>query len=393
MKDILRKIEKYRAMLPIYAVMILFSYHLSLLLFINSTNLSRFWSAEEVGVLYLIGSIVTIVLFLTTSHILQKIHVFRLFTGFLLLETIGTAAMAFGNSGLVIGAGFVLIQLASPLLFFLLDIYLQTVTTDPEKVGGIRSVFLTLTSITFITSPLISAALISTYSYSAVYTVSLLFLIPVIIIAYRYFRAIPDVTQEEITSIPKIITEYLSQSDLRRVFESNVILKVFYAIMTIYLPLYMIETFGFNWDQIGIMLTVMLLPFLFFSVPYGTIADRYLGEKELMIMGFIISGLSILTLSTIENPSFWIITGLLFLSRVGASAIDTMTETYFFKKVAASSTDLISFFRITNPLSFIVAPIIAGIILLFASYSTVFLVLGIITLCGIIPSALIRDTK
>jgi len=393
MDELIIKLKHYRNMMPVYGAMLLFSLHYYLIGFINSTNLSRFWSTEEIGALYLIGSVITCALFLFAPPLVRKIKTYPFLLAFLFLEGLGTLLMALGNSGTMLGFGFVLTQLSVSILYFLFDIYLQRLTTNKDQVGSIRSVFLTLANITVVISPTISAALINTYSFNSVYVVSLLFFVPLVYIAYKYFKLVPEDATSRIISLRSTFSSYIHEKDLRRVFEANMILKIFYGIMTIYLPLYMINVFGFSWDQIGIMITVMLLPFVLLEIPYGNIADRYLGGRGIMEKGIFIAGGSMLVLTTLENPSFWIITAILFVSRVGASAIEMMTETYFFKKVSGDATDLVSFFRITNPLSFIIAPIIGGIILFYGTFEQLFFGLGIVTLLGIIPAFLIKDTK
>lgn len=379
-------------MVPVYSAVLLFSLHFFLLMFINSSYLLQYWDTEQVGILYLIGSIITVALFLFTPAILQKIPLYPLLLAFLGFETLGTLTMAFGYNPFLVGFGFVLIQLAAPILYFVLDVYLQKLITDTNTVGDVRSIFMTLSAVTVVIAPTIAAALISTYSYSSVYIVSIFFLLPLFFISSRYFSKVPNSSSVGL-SIPKTVSKYIFKGDLRRVFEANIILKIYYAAMTIYLPLYLTEKFGLGWDTIGIIITVMLVPFILFQIPYGNIADKYLGEKELMVFGFILTGVATILFTLSNNPSIYMIAGLLFTTRIGASAVDTMTETYFFKKVSSDSTDLISFFRITTPLSFIITPIIAGIILLHYSYGAVFFSLGIISFLGIIPALLIHDTK
>ena len=92
-----------------------------------------------------------------------------------------------------------------------------------------------------------------------------------------------------------------------------------------------------------------------------------------------------------QNPIIWAIA--LFMTRVGASAIETMNDTYFFKKIRANDSDLIAFFRNASPLAYIMGPAVATFFLLFIDFQYLFLVLGILTLGGVYFSATIEDTK
>ena len=391
MDALILKMKYFRSMVPIYSAMLLFSFHYYITNYVNSSFLEQYWSKDGIGMLYIIGSIITIVLFLFSTYIIEKMHTFGLLLAFLLLELTGTVYLFIGHSALLSGVGFVLTQASVSLLYFIFDIYLQKITVNSSKVGNIRSVFLTLGNLTVVVTPFLSAALIKTYSYSGVYAVSLFFLLPLFFLGYAYFKKLPDSTISHL-SITKTIGKYAHNKNLRRIFEANLVLKIFYGVMTIYLPLYLLSL-GFDWDKIGIMLAIMLLPFVVFEIPFGIIADKFLGEKEIMIAGFILAGISTSALYFVTKNDFILITIILFLSRIGASAIEIMTETYFFKKVNGNSTDLISFFRITTPLSYVVAPILCAVVLINGTYSTIFFVLGFCTLLGIIPALFIKDTK
>jgi len=391
MDEIVYRLNGYKKMVPIYGAMLLFSLHYYLLVFINSSVLSQFFSDEKVGLLYMTASFVTVILFLITPSILRKTPLIGLLGSFLLLETLGTLALSIGSGYFVIGTGFILIQLSVPILYFILDVYLQQMTTGSDSVGNIRTIFLTLANITIVISPVLSAALITTYGYKGVYISSMFFLIPLYILSYVYFKKI--ILQPVTTYTQNALSIYMHNPNLRRVFEANFVLKIFYAVMTIYLPIYLHHYIGFTWAEIGIILTIMLIPFVLFEIPFGYLADKILGEKEIMVTGFIITGCATIALFIFGEKSLIIMAGILFISRIGASAIESMSETYFFKKVSGSDTNIISFFRITTPLAFVVTPLIAGAILVYTSYGHIFLILGICTLLGAIPALLIVDTK
>jgi hypothetical protein len=83
----------------------------------------------------------------------------------------------------------------------------------------------------------------------------------------------------------------------------------------------------------------------------------------------------------------------LFLSRVGASFTEIMTETYFFKHVDKSNTGLISIFRTTWPLGFILCPILASITFGLFPFGALFFVLAIVIYKAMEMSTLLVDTK
>ena len=140
------------------------------------------------------------------------------------------------------------------------------------------------------------------------------------------------------------------------------------------------------------MFTIMLSPFVILQFPLGEISDKYLGEKEILTAGFLITGLSTILLAFIDKPDFITWTAVLFTTRIGACAIEVMNETYFFKKISAKDSDIMGFFRNANPIAYMIAPISASTILYFVGFNYLFLILGIIMLSGIYFSLSIKDT-
>jgi MFS family permease len=163
--------------------------------------------------------------------------------------------------------------------------------------------------------------------------------------------------------------------------------------MIVYTPIYMNKHIGFSWPEIGIIFTIMLVPFILFELPVGELEDDKYGEKEFLTIGFIVMGLSTLFISFITVKSFWMWATILFITRIGASIVEISSDTYFFKKVDDQKTDIISFFRITRPLSFIVAPLLATVILQFIPFQYIFIIIGSIMIIGAHYALALTDTK
>ena len=161
---------------------------------------------------------------------------------------------------------------------------------------------------------------------------------------------------------------------------------------SIYLPLLLFSTIGFDWSKIGFLLIFMLLPFLIFEIPIGKIIDERTGEKEFLFIGFVIMAISSFTIDNLHEKIFWLWASVLFISRIGASLVEISSESYFFKKVTDRHTSIISLFRITQPLSFVLAPVVAILALHLTTYSGLFMILGFVSTLGLafIPKV---DTK
>src|SRR3989338_5111369 len=116
-----------------------------------------------------------------------------------------------------------------------------------------------------------------------------------------------------------------------------------------------------------------------------------MGEKELMIIGFLITSIALLFMPFI-GKEFALWTMVLFFSRVGASLIETMTESYFFKHVDSRDTGLLSIFRLTRSVGSIGGVAVGVAALIFLSIDKTFFVLALVVFLGLRESLSLRDT-
>src|SRR5690606_10241213 len=127
--------------------------------------------------------------------------------------------------------------------------------------------------------------------------------------------------------------------------------------------------------------------------PAGVIADRYLGEKEMMATGFVIVAVTVSWIRFMDNATVtsWII--LMFIKRVGAALVETTNEIYFFKQTVGSDVNIISFFRLMRPLATIVGSLLGSAALLFLPFKLVFIVFGFCMVPGAFFASRLEDTK
>jgi predicted MFS family arabinose efflux permease len=182
---------------------------------------------------------------------------------------------------------------------------------------------------------------------------------------------------------------WLKHKFIRRVTLARLVLEIFYAVMVIYTPIYLYNTIGFSWSQIGFIFAVMLLPFVMFELPVGELVDHWCTEKDIMTVGFFIMGMSLLTMPFIGKDIYsWMV--ILFISRIGASFVEVTSESYFFKRVWKTDTVLISIFRLTRPVAIILGSVIGVITLTFFPFRAIFLILAIVVFFGTQISAILK---
>ncbi|PIP87083.1 hypothetical protein COW81_02230 [Candidatus Campbellbacteria bacterium CG22_combo_CG10-13_8_21_14_all_36_13] len=360
-------------------------------LFIGSSYLATFTDDKTVGLIYTIASIITIFALFGVLKILPIIGNYKTTLGLLFLEAISICILALSGNFAWILPAFIVHFILTTVLSFNIDIFLENYTKD-STTGDVRGFTYAFASIAWLLAPLIAGFVLGqTELYWKVFAVALLFTIPfglIIAVAMKDFRD-PVYRAGAFT---KDIRNVLKNKDERNIFFSGFLLKIFFAWMAIYTPIYLHKYIGFNFEQIGIIFTVMMVPYILLEWPIGRLEDKYYGEKEILISGFFIIAIStvFLFLITIPNLIIWSIT--LLLTRVGAALVEISTETYFFKKVSSSDTDDISFWRMLAPFGYVVAPLFAYLFITFFGMKYIFLCMGIFMLLGMISSSKIKDT-
>lgn len=366
-----------------------YTLHYTLPTYINSSFLEQFTKEQIVGVVYMIGSIVTVLGFLNVHRLLERWGNYR--TGIILCVIQFLLYLGLGLSGQfeIIVPFFILSMVTVALIGFTIDVFLESTTTK-STVGGVRGLFLTIANIAWILAPMLSGVLVQNYNYQIVFFASAGLIIPLLYLLHKNLKDFKDPKYGK-SSDWATFKKILKMKDLRNLFIANTILNVFYAWMVVYSPIYLNSTIGFGWETIGVIFTIMLLPFILFELPLGKLADIQ-GEKKIMSVGFLIAGAGTIILSALNFPSVvaWAIA--LFVTRIGASMVEIMIETYFFKKVPSKNANILGLFRVTRPIAYLIAPIITIVGLSFTSYSYLFIFLGCMMICGLFFTSGIKDT-
>ncbi|MES2215838.1 MAG: MFS transporter [Patescibacteria group bacterium] len=379
----------------LYTIAILgfiYTIHVAVPIYSNSSFLSLFVNEQTVGLIYMLGAAVSILGFLIVPVLIR--HVGNYTTAILLICI--QIALMFGlvvsDTASTIAFLFIMQSAIVALIALSLDVFLQ-VNTDEQKVGTVRAIYMTSINFSWVLAPLIASMIINgTDNYRNTYVIALAMLFPLLYLIHRNFPKFKDPHYSH-PSPWQLIKLIFSKKDWVKIFVANSILQVFYAWMVVYCPIYLHQTIGLSWEEIGIVFTVMLIPFALIQYPLGKIADTKYGEKEIMAIGFGIMGVATIALSFLTVPSVVMWSVGLFATRVGAAAAEIMLETYFFKTVSSRDTAVLGGFRITRPLSYIIAPLITGAGLYFTTHQFLFVIIGVVCLLGLWPALTIRDTR
>jgi MFS family permease len=370
----------------------------------NSSFLTEFAKEKYVGLIFMVSAFVTLGSLFVLPNQIKRYGNNKITLFLICVNILSLFGIFLSRDPAISVMMFIVSQSAGTLLSYTLDISLEKVSSD-SSTGETRGVFLTTINTGWLIAPLVTMYILAGSSYRTIYLIGALILLPMLFLVWKNrknFGFISVPTPDFLMAIKKIA----ANKSLRNVFAANFLLQIFYTWMTIYSPILLHNYIGFSWTSILSITAILLLPFVFIQYPLGRLADKYWGEKELMVSGFVLMAISTGLLSFLHAPIFVLWAWVLLLTRIGAATVEVMTEVHFFKQTNEFDTDIISLFRAINPLALIAGPALASGLFylsdanrhLISSYLTfdvhnMFLVLAAIMLFGIFFAMRIKDSK
>ncbi len=365
----------------IYLVGFFFALHMAIPEYIGSSFIGSVASENWVGLFYAAASFISIFALTIIPSLLLRFGNYKVLiatAGIQIIALVGLSVVQHPLATLF----FFLIYFTMPvIIFFSLDIILESHSSN-EKTGGLRGGYFTILNLAWVVSPFIVSLTLTDSDYWKVFMISagmMMLVFALVLINFRGFKD-PGYTQ---TPFWGTFKKVMGDKGIRGIFLSNILLQIFYSWMVIYTPIYLHAHLGFEWNEIGVMFGIMLLPFILFEFPAGQLADKRYGEKGILAIGFGIMAVTTAILFFITEPEFILWTVALFATRIGASLVEIMNETYLFKHISGADTGLLGFFRSTRPIAYLIAPVAGTFFLLFISYRALFIVLALMMCAGI----------
>ncbi len=375
----------------IYLLAFFLTLHVAVPVYITSSFLGTLVNPERVGLIYAFASLASITSLYFIPRVLKILGDFRATLIFLALEVAVFFGLALLKDPLLLIILFIASYVLLYLISFDLDLIVESFTKN-NATGSVRGIYFTSANVAWVLSPILAAGILTGNDYWKVFLAAAILLIPALLIFARKLEHFKDPRYRAAPFLKTMRTVW-RQRDIRNIFLVSFVLQFFFTWMVIYTPLYLHQNLGFSWGDIGIILSIMLVPFLVIEGPLGRLADKVLGEKELLVVGVVIMAATTALMSFVTGTSFMMWTALLFMTRVGAAMIEIMCETYFFKKIGSGDADIISLNRSVRPFAGIVAPLLATVLLPFIPLQYLFVILGGIVLLGLYPVLALRDTR
>jgi MFS family permease len=400
MDRILSRVAKIDNVLLIFVAILILSFHFFFMYFINSTYVIAFVGEKMVSVIYAIGAVLNISLFLLIPRLLRNVGVMRMTMMFTFIEALSLILLAFPIHPSIAILAFLLHMTVASALIYCMDIILEQYS-NVEEMGAMRGMFLTMWNIPPIVTPFIAGLVLGNASTAAlrltgdslihalynegfwkIYIISAVFLIPFIVILRTNLMNFKDPEYTKM-DVKQVFASFYHNKNIFDVFTDRLLLNLYFAWNVVYLPIYLHEYIGFSWSEIGIIISSMLLPFVLFQRAIGKIQDKKHQEKQLLISGFMILAIGTIVQPFVTSANIYAWMILLFVTHIGAAFVEVSSESYFFKHVSRTNSSYISLFRMTRTLPYIIMPPIIALCLTFLPFSYMFLVLGLIMLIGV----------
>lgn len=388
-----KKLRKIRRSLPLlYFLALVLAVSSALPAYIQSNFLGQLVNLKMVSLFFIIANFFTIVAIIFFPDLIKKFSNYFLTKVVLILYGLSLLCLTLTSSPLAGFLSIILYTVTANLIFINFDILIESFSKN-ATMGRTRTIYYTFINLGWIGAPLISASLVESGNYSAAFITAAFLVIPIFLIVLSQKKKLNDHINYSREKISTAIKKTWHNKNLRGIFFIALLLSLFFSCVVLYIPLYLHENLGMDWGVLGPIFSFMLLPFLLVEIPAGIIADKYWGEKKMLVGGFIILILSLLLFFFIDQPTVWLWAMVLFLSRFGAALIEAMRETYFFKIVNPGDVGYINVFRITIPLGYVLGSGLALLVLAFFDLPFLFLFLAIIMLSSFFFIASLKDTR
>lgn len=386
-------IIKNKLLVVTYVLTILYALHYGIPLYATSSYLHQYFNSSWVSILYMLGSFAALFGSMYIAQYMRRFHTYGFTFALVIAEIVTVIAFGITKIPSLIAVFFIIHFLLQTLLYVCLNVFIESFSKHAET-GSIRGLFLTLLNIGILISPIIGGAILALSSFSILYIVASLILIPFLILVKIYLYHVREPAYERVNMFQALRTAWKNKN-IRAALIAEFVVQCFYAVMIIYSPIYL-ATLGISLTvYLGIILPFALIPLVVLPYELGYLADKKWGEKELMIGGLLILAVTVFLCVVVRspNPTVWV---LIFLaSRVGAACVETMAFAYYFKKVGPEDASLTAVFTNTLAVATITVGAVGAIIgpLLVSRPQLMFVILG----CGILWSVTyvlpMKDTR
>jgi MFS family permease len=335
-------ILRNKLLLATYAMTFSYALHYAIPLYATSSYLHKYFNSSLVSAVYVAASLLALIASLSVSRSIKKFHTYQFTFCIGLTEILVVLLFGYTENQYLLPLLFVIHFVLQILLFICLNVFIESFSAH-AKIGSIRGLFLAILNLGILISPLIAGTILSLTSFSTLYTIAAIILVPYLFFLHHYLHHVKEPAYHSV-DVFKAASKALRDKNLRAAVIAEFVVQSFYAVMIIYSPLYLTALGISLTHYLSIILPLALLPLVILPYELGLLADRKFGEKEMLIIGMLILVVTVFLCVLITTPDLRVWTLVLLASRIGASLVETMAFSYYFKKVDVHDPSLTALF-------------------------------------------------
>lgn len=320
----------------------LYALHYAIPLYATSSYLHIYFNSRLVSAVYVAGSILALLASISIAKSLKRFHTYEFTFSIAVAEIVVVTLFGNTQNPYLIPIFFIIHFVLQILLFICLNIFIESFSRH-ARVGSIRGLFLAVFNLGILISPLIGGFILANFSFGILYTFSACTLIPYLYLLHTYLHHIKEPAYHSV-DVFEALGRVLRNKNLKAALIGEFVVHAFYAVMIIYSPLYL-SILGIPLTTyLTIILPFALVPLVVLPYELGLLADTKFGEKEMLIIGLLILTVTtfLCVIITTTDVRVWIL--VLLTSRIGASFVETMAYSYYFKKVQEDDPSLTALF-------------------------------------------------
>lgn len=384
--------EAIKPALAAFTLTFLFTLHATPAVYVNSNFLAQFFGNQAIGWLYAAGAAIGLFGLWVANRAVRRFGNYRVLRAVLWANLVALLLLAWAPGAIVSSLAFVMAFTAGVVANFLIDIFVEAATRDKDT-GKTRGWYLTAINLAYLAGPALAAIMLSDHQFHRVYLLGAAIIVVALVFLRRRFAKFDDPCYAR-EGFRLGLARVWSSPDLRRAFAGFLTLQGFFAWMVIYVPLHLTVNVGFPVHEVTAMIAIALIPFLVLQEWLGKLADCCTGEKEFLTGGLAIMGLSTLALAAIDSQVFAVWAAALFVSRIGAAMVESMSYSYIFRKVGAAESNIMEVFHSVRPVATIGGPILAApVFLLGGDTRGLFVVLALACFATALYIRPLRDSR
>ncbi len=368
-----------------------FGLSMALLSYVISSYFQEVSGSDNVSLFYICIFTVILGTLFALNHVIERVGRAKTLMILLAVQIGVLCALQFFDISFFGAFLLIVYYVVYGIIWVIFDIILEAYSED-EKTGRVRGAYLSVLNIGFLIGPMLSTYILEQYGFHMIFTVTLLIYILIFLTVFVALNDIQGHVVKKNLSTKKIFNQFRAKKNLFYAYCISYTLRFFYAVMVVYMPLYL-RFIDVSWQEIGVMFSIMLIPFSIVQYPAGLLADKKYGEKEMLIIGLVIMIVSLVCMYIISVPHFVLWTVVLFVSRVGAAFVEAMLDIYFYKQITDNDIAIINFFRTTRAVAYITSAVIVGVVMMITDdLNCIFAVSCAVLMCGLGIATLLRDT-